>query len=207
MDHVGRYPEYVVFYEWIKMFEDKNIILASGSPRRKYLLEQAEIEFVINKASVDEAYPTGMEPMEIPAFLAEKKALAVKPNCSKGALILAADTLVILGNKVMGKPVDKTDAFRILTALSGRMHVVITGVCLLLEKKKKIFSVGTKVYFRQLSPAQIEHYIDAYHPMDKAGAYAIQEWIGLTGIEKIEGDYFNVVGLPVGRVIEEISKF
>lgn len=189
------------------MFADKNIILASLSPRRKHLLEQAEIDFIVRTAQVTEDFPSTLKPAEVPVFLAEKKAAAVREKDVKNALVLAADTVVILGNKVLGKPFDKKEAFQMLKSLSGRSHVVITGVCLMNESKKRVFSVQTKVYFRTLTDSQISHYIDQYKPMDKAGAYAIQEWIGLTGIERIEGDYFNVVGLPVGQVVEEISKF
>lgn len=189
------------------MFEEKNIVLASLSPRRKQLLEQAEVKFVIKTWPVKEEYPPEILPAEVPVYLAEKKARAIQKHCSGEELILAADTIVLLDDQVLGKPKDKKQACEILASLSGKRHVVITGVCLLKGEEVKTFSETTKVYFRELSKEQIAHYVEQYDPVDKAGAYAIQEWIGLTGIEKIEGDYFNVVGLPVGRVVEEIGKF
>lgn len=188
------------------MCENINIVLASGSPRRKQLLEQAELSFVVKKAAVKEDFPKNIPSEDVAVFLAVKKAEATRSICKKNELILAADTVVLLDDRIMGKPVDKTDAAKMLTNLSGKSHKVITGVCLLLGNRKKSFSVCTKVYFQQLSKEQISHYVNHYNPMDKAGAYAIQEWIGLTGVERIEGDYFNVVGLPVARVLTEITK-
>jgi septum formation protein len=189
------------------MFEEKNIVLASLSPRRKQLLEQAEVKFVIKTWPVKEDYPPDILPAEVPVYLAEKKARVVQKQCSAEELIIAADTIVLLGEQVLDKPKDKNKASEILTSLSGKRHMVITGVCLLKGEEVKTFSETTQVYFRKLSKEQIVHYVEQYNPMDKAGAYAIQEWIGLIGIKKIEGDYFNVVGLPVGRVVEEIGKF
>lgn len=188
------------------MFHDKKIILASLSPRRKQLLEQAEMEFVIKVKPVEEVFPEGMSVEKIPQYIARNKALAIKEECSEEEIIIAADTLVVLRKEIIGKPQDKADAIRILSALSGRMHRVITGVCMMKGGKETAFADITEVYFRKLTRDQIIYYIDNYKPYDKAGAYAIQEWIGLVGIEKINGCYFNVMGLPVGRVIEAIRK-
>src|SRR5690625_785945 len=186
------------------MFTNKRIVLASCSPRRKQLLEQAGVSFVVKKEPVEESFPQGMEPEEVPEFLARKKAEAVGIKCDKEELIIAADTIVLLGDKILGKPVDKADAVKSLKALSGKSHQVITGVCLQQGKTIKSFSVKTIVRFKALSEDIISHYVDCYKPMDKAGAYAIQEWIGLVGVVHIEGDYFNVVGLPVSRILSEI---
>lgn len=189
------------------MFEEKNIILASSSPRRKELLEKAGIAFKIRVSHADEDIPENIRAEEAPLYLAVKKADIVQKQSANSELILAADTIVLLGNKILGKPENDQYAKGILKLLSGKMHRVITGVCLLQGEKRETFSETTNVYFYPLTESQINYYVENYHPMDKAGAYAIQEWIGLTGIEKIEGDYFNVVGLPIGRVIKEIEKF
>lgn len=189
------------------MFEEKNIILASSSPRRKELLEKAGIAFKILVSHADEDIPGNMPAEEAPAYLAIKKGKTIQKYTADNELILAADTIVLLGNKILGKPENDQHAKEILKVLSGKMHQVITGVCLLQGEKQLVFSETTKVYFYPLTKLQIDYYVENYHPMDKAGAYAIQEWIGLTGIEKIEGDYFNVVGLPVGRVIKVLERF
>jgi septum formation protein len=182
------------------------IILASQSPRRKQLLEMAELEFEILIADVDETNPPGMPGEQVPEFLAKKKADAVS-HLVDDAIVIAADTVVLLDHHILGKPTDETHAKAILSQLSGRMHKVVTGVCIRKGGKEKAFSVTTEVYFRTLSETQIQHYISKYKPYDKAGAYAIQEWIGVTGIEKINGDYYNVMGLPIGDVIIALSSF
>lgn len=189
------------------MFEEKNIILASSSPRRKALLEKAGIVFKVRVSHADEEIPGNIRAEGAPIYLAERKAEIVQKLSADNELILAADTIVLLRDKILGKPENDQHAKEILRLLSGKAHQVITGVCLLHGEKKIMFSETTKVYFYHLTEAQINYYVENYHPMDKAGAYAIQEWLGLTGIEKIEGDYFNVVGLPIGRVIKEIEKF
>lgn len=180
------------------------IILASGSPRRKQLLELAHIDFEVISADVDETPPPGMKAEEVPAYLAQKKANAVAENYP-GRTIIAADTVVLLDDEILGKPKDAGDAKAILARLSGRMHIVITGVCIQKENEEKVFSAATKVFFRKLTSQQIELYVDQYKPFDKAGAYAIQEYIGIIGIEKIEGDYYNVMGLPVGDVMRNLD--
>lgn len=182
------------------------IILASQSPRRKQLLAQAGYEFDVIIADVDETNPPGMPGGQVPAFLAQKKAAAIESH-AHNAVIIAADTVVLLGDEILGKPADAANAKAMLQKLSGRMHKVVTGVCLQKGRKQDVFSVVTEVYFRPLSEQQIDHYIANYQPFDKAGSYAIQEWIGLIGIEKINGDYYNVMGLPIGTVVERLRMF
>jgi septum formation protein len=182
----------------------QKIILASQSPRRRQLMEMAELKFDIIIADVDETNPPGMPGEEVPAFLAQKKADAISGN-EPGAIIIAADTVVLLDEHILGKPTDAAHAAVILKQLSGRMHRVVTGVCIRNTSKETVFSITTEVYFRPLTEAQINHYITHYKPYDKAGAYAIQEWIGVTGIEKINGDYYNVMGLPIGDVIKVLQ--
>jgi septum formation protein len=184
------------------------IILASGSPRRKQLLEWAEISFEVIAANTDESYPENLPAEGIAMHIALNKALAVQKKLFfnyDAYTIIAADTIVVLENKIIGKPIDREDAIKILSELSGKAHEVITGVCLLSYSNKKVFAEKTKVIFHKLSLAEIEYYIDKYKPYDKAGAYAIQEWIGVVGVKSIEGDFYNVMGLPVSRVVEELK--
>ncbi len=183
---------------------ENNIILASQSPRRKQLMEMAELNFEVIIADVDETNPPGMPGDDVPEFLANKKASAIA-HLVDNKIIIAADTVVLLDHHILGKPTDEQNAVDILTQLSGRMHKVVTGVCIVKGEKKVCFSVTTEVYFRKLTDVQIKHYIANYKPYDKAGAYAIQEWIGVTGIEKINGDYYNVMGLPIGEVINVLK--
>lgn len=183
----------------------KQLILASQSPRRKQLMEMAELKFDIIVADVDETNPPGMPGEEVPAFLSQKKADAISRK-APDAVVIAADTIVLLDGMVLGKPTDAVHATSILRMLSGRMHRVITGVCIRAAEKETVFSVTTEVYFRELTETQIAHYVTNYRPYDKAGAYAIQEWIGVTGIEKINGDYYNVMGLPIGDVIAALGR-
>lgn len=182
------------------------IILASQSPRRKQLLEAAEIDFEIIIADVDETNPPGMQGDLVPEFLAKKKAAAIELQVHD-AIIIAADTVVLLDHEILGKPKNESDAIAVLSKLSGRRHEVVTGVCMQKGNKQIAFSTVTAVYFRSLTPEQIKHYVANYKPYDKAGAYAIQEWIGMIGIEKIDGDYYNVMGLPIGEVVKKLSQF
>lgn len=182
----------------------EKLILASGSPRRKQLLEQAHIDFEVKAADVDETPPMGMAVEKVPAFLAEKKANAVAKS-NPGRPILAADTIVLLEGEIIGKPENIAAAKTMLARLSGKMHTVITGVCYVDRKKNHTFSRSTKVYFRVLTKEQIDFYAETYKPLDKAGSYAIQEYIGIVGIAGIEGDYYNVMGLPVGDVLPLIG--
>jgi septum formation protein len=183
------------------------IILASASPRRKQLLEWAEILFDQEPSYADEWVPEDLLVTEIPVFLASQKASVVRKRIGGGKIILAADTIVVLDQEMLGKPVDRADAIRMLTLLSGRVHEVITGISLTDAKKEILFSETTKVKFHPITQKEIEHYVDKYSPYDKAGAYAIQEWIGVTGIHSIEGDFYNVMGLPVSRVLQELKSF
>ncbi len=177
------------------------LILASQSPRRKQLLEQAGFTFDIIVADVDETNPAGMDGALVPEFLAQKKA-AVIANQHPNKTIIAADTVVLLDKEILGKPKDAADAKAMLQKLSGNIHRVVTGVCVQQGADQKSFSVTTEVHFRPLSETQIDYYISTYKPFDKAGAYAIQEWIGMIGIEKINGDYYNVMGLPIGELVK-----
>ncbi len=184
----------------------QRIVLASQSPRRKQLLEWAEVEFDVIVQQTDEAFPSEMRVDEVPIHIARNKAKAVQQELSHERIILAADTIVVLNEKVIGKPRDRAEAISILEGLSGRLHQVITGVVLLKGMKEVAFADTTEVNFHQLTLQQIEFYVDKYGPYDKAGAYAIQEWIGVIGIKNISGDFYNVMGLPVSRVVRELKK-
>jgi septum formation protein len=184
----------------------EKIILASGSPRRKQLLELAEISFEVIVSDIEETFPAELSPSQTAMHIAENKAVAVqrKLDNSNAQTIIAADTVVVLQNEILGKPVDRDDAIKILSKLSGKTHKVITGVCILSPYNKIVFSEVTEVEFYPLSKKQIKYYVDHYKPYDKAGAYAIQEWIGAIGIKSIKGDFYNVMGLPVSRVVGEL---
>jgi len=182
------------------------IILASKSPRRKQLLELAEIPFEIVSSDSDEHFPNDLLMEEIPVFIARQKAVAIAKK-QPHKIILAADTIVTIDDEVIGKPKNREDAIRILQKLSGMTHRVITGVAILSADKEAYFYDITEVSFHVLSDRQIESYIDKYQPYDKAGAYAIQEWIGAIGIKKINGDFYNVMGLPVSRVVQALQRF
>lgn len=186
-----------------------NLILASQSPRRKQLLEWAELSFRIQVEHSDEFYPPGMEIEEIPVHIARNKALAVaeKWQGANPPTILAADTIVVVDDKVIGKPVHREEAVVMLSVLSGRQHRVITGVHIRNGNRFVEFADITSVWFHPLTLEEIEFYVDKYKPYDKAGAYAIQEWIGVVGIRKIEGDFYNVMGLPVSRVVQALQDF
>ena len=189
-----------------------SFILASQSPRRKTLLEWAEIPFEIIVSDIDESYPTSLAIEAVPEFIAKNKALAVKEMIlsTKPALanacIIAADTVVVLDQKIIGKPSNKQEAIDSLLALSGQIHKVITGVVLLHQDIEISFSETTLVEFHTLTHEQIEFYVDKYQPYDKAGGYAIQEWIGVVGIKKITGDFYNVMGLPVSKLVQKIKQ-
>lgn len=184
-----------------------NIVLASKSPRRSDILKQAGINFTVLHKEVEEVYPAELPLRQVPEYLAQLKAHAVKNEVQAHQVVIASDTIVLMGDTIYEKPKDRVEGIRFLQELSGNMHEVITGVCLLSKDKEHTFSVATKVFFNQLSEEAIAHYVDTYQPYDKAGGYAIQEWIGLTGIEKIEGCYFNVVGLPMSRLYHELQQF
>lgn len=183
------------------------IILASASPRRKQLLEWAEVPFEVVVNETDETFPAGLKVDEVAIHIARQKALAVQTLVNAESVILAADTIVVLKGRIIGKPKDRADAIRIISDLSGHKHVVITGVTIMQAQKEVSFADSTDVYFHELTREQIEFYVDRYKPYDKAGAYAIQEWIGVVGIKSVVGDFYNVMGLPVSRVVRELEKW
>jgi septum formation protein len=187
----------------------QKIILASQSPRRRQLLEWAEIPFEVIVQFTDESFPDNMAIEEVPVYIAKNKAETVKNSLDisyKQMPVLAADTIVVLDKKIIGKPKDRNEAINILTSLSGSKHTVITGVVILTDHNLISFQDMTEVIFHQLAKNEIEFYVDKYKPYDKAGAYAIQEWIGVVGIKCINGDFYNVMGLPVSRVVRELNK-
>ncbi len=188
------------------MLYKNKIILASQSPRRKQLLEWAEITFSIIVSETDETFPPGFSFEEAAIHIAKNKALAVEKRNTEGLPVLAADTIVVCEGEILGKPADREDAIRMLKKLSGRMHQVITGVAIISGNREITFADSTSVHFHSLSDEQVLYYVDQYQPYDKAGAYAIQEWIGVTGIKSINGDFYNVMGLPVSRVILELNQ-
>lgn len=184
------------------------IILASQSPRRKSLLEGLDINFeVIVRPDIEEDYPEQMDLKEVPAFLALHKSENYLDLLDNKTIVITADTVVILNDKILGKPFDEADAKRIIAQLSGNMHEVATGVCIRSKNKIKEFTAVSKVWFRKLIEEEIDYYVSNYKPMDKAGAYGIQEWIGYAGIERIEGSFYNVMGLPIQTLYCELSKF
>ena len=184
------------------------LILASQSPRRKELLEGLDLEFeIIVRPDIQEDFPAGMGKLEIPSLLARIKSDAYIDLLDEKTILITADTIVWLKNKVVGKPENTQDAKSIVSQLSGNMHEVITGVCIRSADKIKVFHSVSKVWFRKLTDEEINYYIELYKPMDKAGAYGIQEWIGYAGIEKIEGSFYNVMGLPVQLLYMELKKF
>ncbi|MCJ8163570.1 Maf family nucleotide pyrophosphatase [Pontibacter sp. E15-1] len=180
------------------------LLLASNSPRRKELLASLGIAFDVKVKEVQEDFPDHLKRAEIAEYLAAHKAEAYRENL-QGEAIITADTIVCLGDRVLNKPIDYAGAFEMLQALSGKAHEVITGVCILTQEQKTVFHDTTTVYFKPLSETEISYYIKQYKPYDKAGAYGIQEWIGMVGIEKIEGSYFNVVGLPVQKLYAQLQ--
>lgn len=184
----------------------KNIILASQSPRRKELLELLDLNFTVEVKSVKEVFPEHIEMTLVAEYLAKLKAAAFT-NIQNDELVITADTVVVLGEDILGKPQNKAEAIKMLQSLSNRSHEVITGVCLKSSNKIHSFSSSTKVFFKELSAKEIHYYIEKYKPYDKAGSYGIQEWIGAIGITKIEGSYYNVVGLPINELNEQLKNF
>lgn len=185
----------------------RKIVLASKSPRRKQLLAEAGFSFEIRTKDTDESYPADLDVNEVAAYIARKKAIAAKELVADDEILLTADTIVVLGDTIYGKPKDAADAIQILKALSGKMHLVITGVCIMNKDKESLFSSVSKVFFKDLTDEEIRFYVDKYQPFDKAGAYAIQEWIGHSKIYKIEGTYTNIMGLPIDRIYDALKEF
>ncbi len=184
------------------------ILLASNSPRRKELLSGLGIPFSTTALpDVDESFPDNLKSTEIPVYIARKKAAAYHSQLTSSTLLITADTIVWLDGKVYGKPHDEKDAQQMLHDLSGKTHQVITGVCLRTQHKEKIFYALTDVLFAELTDEEIDYYVSKYKPMDKAGAYGIQEWIGFAAVKEIKGSYFNVMGLPIHQLYRELKCF
>ena len=191
----------------LKEFKNHKIILASKSPRRQYLLKELGLNFEVYIKDVDESFPENLKAQEIPLYLCKKKADAFQEELSNDTIVITADTIVWVDNQVLNKPENYEDAIRMLKLLSGKMHVVYTGVCLKSKNKTKSFYAETKVFFKILTQEEIEYYINNYNPYDKAGAYGAQEFIGYIAIDKIEGTYFNVMGLPLRELYENLLAF
>ena len=184
-----------------------NIVLASNSPRRKELMSGLGVDYVVKTLpDVDESYPDTLQGEEIPAYISREKAEAYQSMIEPDELLITADTIVWMNGEVLGKPKDREDAIRMLRKLSGASHQVITGVCLTTKGWQNSFTVTTDVTFAVLSEEEIVYYVDKYSPMDKAGAYGVQEWIGFIGVESISGRYYNVMGLPVQKLDRELIK-
>jgi septum formation protein len=184
------------------------IVLASGSPRRRELLAGLDIPFELKVLpDIDEDYPASLQREEIPLYLSQLKAEAYREVMDAGTLLITADTIVWLNGRIYGKPTDADDARRILGSLSGREHEVITGVSLTTIDRQRSFHTVSKVKFADLDAEEIDYYTERYRPYDKAGAYGVQEWIGYIGVERIEGSFYNVMGLPVRRLYEELKRF
>lgn len=183
-----------------------HIILASNSPRRKELLGGLDMEYEVRVLpGIEENYPDGLTPEQIPQYLACQKAKAY--TLGSGEMLITADTVVVLEGEVLGKPADETEAKEMLEKLSGKTHTVVTGVALTTLDKQHAFHVVTEVTFKRFTRQEIDYYVSTYRPLDKAGAYGIQEWIGFIGVTTLKGSFFNVMGLPVQRIYEEIFKF
>ena len=192
----------------LKNLEKYKVILASNSPRRKELLSGLGIPYEVKTLpDIDESFPEGLEATQIPVYIARFKADAYRSVMEENELVITADTIVWLAGEVMGKPRDEADARRMLRALSGQTHQVITGVCLTTLSRQEAFATVTDVTFSCLSDEEIDYYVERYRPMDKAGSYGIQEWIGFVGVERISGSYFNVVGMPIQRLYTELKAF
>lgn len=188
--------------------KDYVVVLASASPRRRELLSATGIDFrLAQKFECDESYPSTLPAEDVAPYLSQLKSHTYPHSLAHNELLITADTVVILGSNVLGKPKDETEARETLRRLSGNDHYVITGVTLRMHDRERTFSSRSRVRFAQLSDEQIDYYVDNYHPMDKAGAYGIQEWIGYVGIEEIEGSFYNVMGLPVQRLNSELEAF
>ena len=192
----------------IKFITDRyKVVLASKSPRRQALLKEIVPEFSIMLRDTAETYPPTLAGGQIVEHLAKLKASAFDGELADNQLLITADTIVWIDNMVLGKPKDRSEAIDMLKRLSGRRHTVFTGVCVKTTNKTKVFNVATDVFFRQLDDSEIAYYVDNYKPFDKAGSYGVQEWIGYVGVERIEGSYFNVMGLPVQRLYQELKEF
>lgn len=184
----------------------RKIILASTSPRRQYLMKEAGFIFQTARPDSDESFPSTMAPEQVPSFLAERKAKSLAPHMND-EIIIASDTVVILNGTILNKPADAAEACHMLSSLSGKTHMVITAVCLMDRNKTDIFDDRTEVTFCQLTAEEIRYYVDTHKPLDKAGAYGAQDWLGMVGIERINGSYFTVMGLPMHKVYQRLQAF
>lgn len=188
-------------------FDNYNIILASNSPRRRELLSGLDVDYEVRILdNIDESYPNDIPLEDVAEYLAIKKANSYTNGLLDNEILITADTIVLIDNEIYGKPKDKDDALRMLNGMSNKTHRVITGVCLVSTQKSVSFSSTTSVTFGSLDEGEINYYIDKYKPYDKAGSYGVQEWIGYVGVKHIEGSYYNVMGLPIFRVYEELKK-
>jgi septum formation protein len=186
---------------------NRKLILASNSPRRQELLGKLDLVFEIKLKEVPEEFPPHLKREQVAEYLANHKADAYRHDLAPGDLLITADTIVCLGDHILNKPQDEAEARAMLRLLSGQVHEVITGVCLLSQDKKAVFHDLTRVHFKDLTEKEITHYVSKYRPLDKAGAYGAQEWLGMIGVDRIEGSYFNVMGLPVHKLYEELQRF
>ncbi|MDZ4823843.1 MAG: Maf family nucleotide pyrophosphatase [Flavobacteriales bacterium] len=191
----------------LKNLEGKKIILASKSPRRQQLMSGLELQFTLRTMDVDESFPVHLKGENIALYLSKTKAEAFLPALDENEILITADTIVWIDDEVLNKASDFDEAFRMIKKLSARTHIVYTAVCITSKHKQVNFCDETKVTFAALTDEEITHYITHYQPYDKAGAYGAQDWIGLAGIEKLEGSYFTVMGLPVHRLYQELKKF
>lgn len=184
------------------------LLLASQSPRRRELIAGSGIPFTLTeKYACEEHYPATLAAEKVPAYLSRLKSKAYPTPLAENDILLTADTVVILDGEVLGKPKDREDALRMVARLAGNRHTVVTGVTLRTSERIETFSAESDVWFRPLSEEEIAYYVDTYHPFDKAGSYGIQEWIGYVGIERIDGSFYNVMGLPIQRLYVELEKF
>jgi septum formation protein len=191
-----------------KILSGRKIILASASPRRKELLGGLGVEFTIDtKNSFEEIAPEGLPFTQYPEYMAKGKSHGFHRDLLPDEILVTADTMVLCSDEIMGKPTDRADAIRMVQKLQNNRHSVLTGVCIRSLEKEVCFTASTDVFFDELSQEEIEYYVDTYRPFDKAGAYGVQEWVGYAGIKRIEGSYFNVVGLPVQMLYQKLKEF
>jgi septum formation protein len=195
------------FRHMFENLQNKRIKLASKSPRRQQLLQGLGLRFDVWSKEVDETYPDHLQQEEIPLYLASKKAAAFREELQDGDVLITADTIVCIDGQVLNKPEDRDDAIRMIGLLNGNTHDVYTGVSIVSNEKSELLWDRTRVHFARLTAEEIEHYIDKYSPFDKAGSYGAQDWIGLVAIDRLEGSYFNVMGLPVHKVYQALKSF
>ena len=191
----------------MEQIQNKRLILASNSPRRRELLQGLGLDFIVKAKEVDEDFSDNMDKSQVAKYLAEKKALSYQQELEENDLIITADTVVIINGEILNKPKDKEEAFQMLQKLSGKAHRVITGVCMMDKQKMVAFDDMTEVHFKDMDKTELISYIENYQPFDKAGAYGVQEWIGYVAVYKMVGSFYNVMGLPVHRIYEELKKW